>query len=176
MKSRKGMILLDALLALLLLSALAAGIFPLAGTWMAAVRQGTIRTKMEETGLFAMDFMVEKIRNNRRPMAAGGIRDSRYDYTAVTESGQDGTYRFFVDREKLKIELYNGLIQPVTGEYTGPEKLAFLPGKESLFRQEEAGPLRISFILHHQMSRTDREYETSVIPYADFYQKGKTYE
>lgn len=176
MKSRKGIILLEALLALLLLSTLAAGVFPLAGTWMAAFHKGTIRSRMEETGLFAMDFMVEKIRNNRRSAAESGVRGNRYDYTALTESGRDGTYRFFVDREKLKIELYNGLVQPVTGEQTGAEEIAFQPGRESLFRQEAEGPVRISFTLHHQMSRIDREYETSIIPYADFYQKGKVYE
>lgn len=172
---RKGMLLLDALMALFLLSALAVMMAPLAGEWFSAMERGRVGTKLSETGLFAMDFMVEKIRNNRKPMA-GVVKENRYDYQAVTDQGTDGTYRFFVDREKLKLQLYNDSIQPITGEYTGPEAYAFLPGKKSLFHQEGGGPVVISFTMHHQMKRMDRDFETSVIPYADFYGKGKVYE
>lgn len=172
---RKGMLLLDGLMALFLLSALAVMMAPLAGEWFSAMERGRVGTKLSETGLFAMDFMVEKIRNNRKTMA-GVVKGDRYDYQAVTGEGTDGTYRFFVDREKLKLQLYNDSIQPITGEYTGPEAYAFLPGKKSLFHQEGGGPVAISFTMHHQMKRLDRDFETSVIPYADFYEKGKVYE
>jgi hypothetical protein len=172
---RKGMLLLDGLMALFLLSALAVMMAPLAGEWFSAMERGRVGTKLSETGLFAMDFMVEKIRNNRKTMA-GVVKGNRYDYQAVTGEGIDDTYRFFVDREKLKLQLYNDTIQPVTGEYTGPEAYAFLPGKKSLFHQEGGGPVVISFTMHHQMKRLDRDFETSVIPYADFYGKGKVYE
>lgn len=172
---RKGMLLLDALMALFLLSVLAVMMAPLAGEWFSAMERGRVGTKLSETGLFAMDFMVEKIRNNRKPMA-DVVKENRYDYQAVTGEGTDGTYRFFVDREKLKLQLYNDTIQPVTGEYTGPEAYAFLPGEPSLFHQEGGGPVVISFTMHHQMKRLDRDFETSVIPYADFYGKGKVYE
>lgn len=172
---RKGMLLLDALMALFLLSALAVMMAPLAGEWFSAMERSRVGTKLSETGLFAMDFMVEKIRNNRKPMA-GVVEGNRYDYRAFTGEGIDDTYRFFVDREKLKLQLYNDTIQPVTGEYTGPEAYAFLPGKKSLFHQEGGGPVVISFTMHHQMKRMDRDFETSVIPYADFYEKGKVYE
>ena len=172
---RKGMLLLDALMALFLLSALAVMMAPLAGEWFSAMERSRVGTKLSETGLFAMDFMVEKIRNNRKPMA-GVVKENRYDYQAVTDQGTDGTYRFFVDQEKLKLQLYNDSIQPITGEYTGPEAYAFLPGKKSLFQQEGGGPVVISFTMHHQMKRMDRDFETSVIPYSDFYGKGKAYE
>lgn len=172
---RKGMLLLDALMALFLLSALAVMMAPLAGEWFSAMERSRVGTKLSETGLFAMDFMVEKIRNNRKPMA-GGVKGNQYDYQDVTGEGTDGTYSFFVDREKLKLQLYNDSIQPITGEYTGPEAYAFLPGKKSLFHQEGGGPVVISFTIHHQMKRMDRDFETSVIPYADFYGKRKVYE
>lgn len=172
---RKGMLLLDGLMALFLLSVLAVMMAPLTGEWLTAMERGRVGTKLSETGLFAMDFMVEKIRNNRNPMA-GVVKENRYDYQAVTDKGTDGTYRFFVDREKLKLQLYNDTIQPITGEYTGPEAYAFLPGEPSLFHQEGGGPVVISFTMHHQMKRMDRDFETSVIPYADFYGKRKVYE
>ena len=172
---RKGVILLDGLMALFLISALAMMVLPLAGSWLSALERGRTGTKLSETGLFTMDFMVEKIRNNRKPMA-DVVKENRYDYQAVTDKGTDGTYRFFVDREKLKLQLYNDSIQPITGEYTGPEAYAFLPGKKSLFHQEGGGPVVISFTMHHQMMGMDRDFETSVIPYAEFYKKGEVYE
>lgn len=178
---RKGVILLDGLMALFLISALAMMVLPLAGAWFSALERGRTGTKLSETGLFAMDFMVEKIRNNRHS-AAGGVRGNSYDYRDFTARGTEetyrfeGIYRFFVDREKLKLQLYNDNIQPLTGEYTGPEAYAFLPGRPSLFRQAEGGPVTISFTMHHQMMGMDRDFETSVIPYADFYKKGEVYE
>ena len=172
---RKGVILLVGLMALFLISALAMMVLPLAGSWLSALERGRTGTKLSETGLFAMDFMVEKIRNNRHS-AAGGVRGNSYDYRDFTARGTEGTYRFFVDREKLKLQLYNDNIQPLTGEYTGPEAYAFLPGRPSLFRQAEGGPVTISFTMHHQMMGMDRDFETSVIPYADFYKKGEAYE
>lgn len=172
---RKGVILLDGLMALFLISALAVMVLPLAGSWLSALERGRTGTKLSETGLFAMDFMVEKIRNNRS-RAGDGVRGNRYDYQAFTAGGGEGTYSFFVDREKLKLQLYNDNIQPLTGEYTGPEVYAFLPGRPSLFRQAEGGPVTISFTMHHQMMGMDRDFETSVIPYADFYKKGEVYE
>ena len=172
---RKGVILLDGLMALFLISALAMMVLPLAGSWLSALERGRTGTKLSETGLFAMDFMVEKIRNNRS-RAGDGVRGNRYDYQAFTAGGGEGSYSFFVDREKLKLQLYNDNIQPLTGEYTGPEAYAFLPGRPSLFRQAEGGPVTISFTMHHQMMGMDRDFETSVIPYADFYKKGEVYE
>lgn len=172
---RKGVILLDGLMALFLISALAMMVLPLAGSWLSALERGRIGTKLSETGLFAMDFMVEKIRNNRS-RAGDGVRGNRYDYQAFTAGGGKGTYRFFVDREKLKLQLPNDSTQPLTGEYTGLEAYAFLPGQPSLFRQVEGGPVTISFTMHHQMMGMDRDFETSVIPYADFYKKGEVYE
>lgn len=172
---RKGVILLDGLMALFLISALAMMVLPLAGSWLSALERGRTGTKLSETGLFAMDFMVEKIRNNRS-RAGDGVRGNSYDYRDFTARGTEGTYRFFVDREKLKLRLYNDNIQPLTGEYTGPEAYAFLPGRPSLFRQVEGGPVIISFTMHHQMMGMDRDFETSVIPYADFYKKREVYE
>ncbi|WP_273097127.1 hypothetical protein [Dialister succinatiphilus] len=172
---REGVILLDGLMALFLISALAMMVLPLAGSWLSALERGRTGTKLSETGLFAMDFMVEKIRNNRI-RAEGVVRGNRYDYGALTDGGGKGTYSFFVDREKLKLQLPKGSIQPLTGEYTGPEAYAFLPGRPSLFRQAEGGPVTISFTMHHQMMGMDRDFETSVIPYADFYKKREVYE
>lgn len=72
---RKGVILLDGLMALFLISALAMMVLPLAGSWLSALERGRTGTKLSETGLFTMDFMVEKsgITAIALPVVSGGI-------------------------------------------------------------------------------------------------------
>lgn len=48
---RKGVILLDGLMALFLISALAMMVLPLAGSWLSALERGRTGTKLSETGL-----------------------------------------------------------------------------------------------------------------------------
>lgn len=175
MKKRKGFLFLEALAALLLMSALAAALFPLAGQASSTLVTGEIRGRMGETGLFALDLMVEKIRNNRRPMPSSGVRGSSYGWYGLNEYGREAPYIFYEDGEKLKIQLYNDMVQPITGG--GLEEADFESREGSpLFRQEAGGPVHISFRLHRQLDRMQVDYETSVIPYADFYRKGKVYE
>ena len=178
MKKRKGLFLLEALLALLILASLAAALFPLAGHVAEAEMLASVRGKLGSQGLFAMDFMVEKIRNNRRIMASGGVHGNRYDYRAMTENGTLGTYQFFEDQDKLKILLYNGVVQPVTGDRGGHvEEYVFRhPEGGRLFEQTDGGPVTISFTLARPIGRESVDFETAVIPYADFYGKGKNYE
>lgn len=178
MKRRKGLFLLEALLALLILASLAAALFPLAGQVAQAEILSSVRGKLGNQGLFAMDFMVEKIRNNRRTMAKGGVHGNRYDYLAPTAQGTMGTYRLFEDQEKLKIQLYNDVVQPITGDRGGSvEEYVFrhLEGGH-LFEQSDGGPVTISFTLARPIGREFVDFETAVIPYADFYGKGEIYE
>lgn len=178
MKKRKGLFLLEALLALLILASLAAALFPLAGQAAKAEILASVRGKLGNQGLFAMDFMVEKIRNNRRSMVHGGVHGNRYDYRAPTGQGTIGTYRLFEDQEKLKVQLYNDVIQPITGDRGGSvEEYVFRhPEGGHLFEQADNGPVTISFTLARPIGRESLDFETAVIPYADFYGKGKIYE
>ena len=115
MKKRKGFLLLEALTALLLLSALAISVFPLAGRMAGASFLGSLRAEMGETGLFAMDFMTEKIRNSMNP-SASPVSGDRFTYYAKNACGDPAPYELMLNQEKIKVELYNGLVQPVTGE------------------------------------------------------------
>ena len=72
MKKRKGLFLLEALLALLILASLAAALFPLAGQAAKAEILASVRGKLGNQGLFAMDFMVEK--NQEQPAVHGPWR------------------------------------------------------------------------------------------------------
>lgn len=171
---RKGFLLLEALIALLLIAAAASAVFPVAGNIGRAILSGRLFGDMGETALFAMDFMTEKIRNDLTPSEKPVIQGNRFDYHDWNEYNQQSRYTLYLEDEKLKVELYNGVRQPVTGGERGDESIAFQAGSP-LFYQEGGGPLHIHFILHHRKEK-EREYETSILSYADFYRKGKVYE
>ena len=173
---RKGFLLLEALAGLLLISALAASVFPLAGRVANLLALDEIRGKMGETGLFAMDFMTEKIRNTKNT-AVQPLGSSSYTYYAKNERGAISPYRFSLNQEKLKLTLYNGLVEPVTGEKSGSgEEIPLAEGEKGLFRRQALGPLHVSFTLGQAKEGQQRDFETSILPYADFYEKGKIYE
>jgi len=176
MKKRKGFLLLEALTALLLLSALAISVFPLAGRMAGASFLGSLRAEMGETGLFAMDFMTEKIRNSMNP-SASPVSGDRFTYYAKNACGRPAPYELMLNQEKIKVELYNGLVQPVTGEKSGSgERIPLSAGEEGLFRRQPGRPVHISFILSQKDGEESIVYETSILPYADFYRKGQAYE
>lgn len=175
MKKRKGFLLLEALTALLLLSALAISVFPLAGRMAGASFLGSLRAEMGETGLFAMDFMTEKIRNSMNP-SVSPVSGDRFTYY-VKKGNRLVPYELMLNQEKIKVELYNGLVQPVTGEKSGSgERIPLSAGEEGLFRRQPGRPVHISFILSQKDGEESIVYETSILPYADFYRKGQAYE
>lgn len=123
---RKGFIFMEVLLALLLLSALAAAVFPILGQTAGAMAFMDRRRRAVNEAVFAADFMIEKIRNNLRESAAqmsGNVY--RYEAYIWVKDGKGkkkkvrAPYSFFVEGEKLKVRLHNGMSEPVTGENTG---------------------------------------------------------
>lgn len=173
---RKGFLLLEALAALFLISALAVSVFPLAGRMAGLLLLDETRGQMGETGLFAMDFMTEKIRNTKKTDTLPSGTSSFTCY-AKNEYGAVSPYRFSLHQEKLKVVLYNGLVEPVTGEQSGDsEKIPMTEGERGLFRRQGNGPLHLSFTLTEKNQGQERDFETSILPYADFYEKGKIYE
>ena len=61
---RKGIILLETVLYILLLSLLAAAVLPFVGQTARLISLFQIRGRMTEQSLFAVDFMTEKLRNH----------------------------------------------------------------------------------------------------------------
>lgn len=171
---RKGFLLLEALMALLLISGLAISVFPLAGRLSGALILGGFKGRMGETGLFAMDFMTEKVRNTEK----SSISPVNERFTYSVRNGEDVlSYWLYLDRQKLKVLLYNGHVEPITGEETGStEEIPVIAGKDGLFRRQGKGPLHMSFSLLRPVEGIRSDFETSILPYADFYEKGKVYE
>ena len=165
---RKGFILMEVLLALLLLSAQAAGAMAFMDRRRRAVNEA----------VFAADFMIEKIRNNLRGSAAqmsGNVY--RYEAYIWVKDGKNkkkkvrAPYSFFVEGEKLKVRLHNGMSEPVTGENTGStEMTAFLPPEEgSVFQVQPKGLVNVSFRMESRNPKEVYAVKTAILPYRDFY-------
>ncbi len=173
MKKRRGYFLVDGLVGLVILAGLAAALFPFAASALQACERLTHRGRLYSEGMYAMDFMVERTRND---LAAGSgeISADAFSFKAYNQSGVSSTYKFYVDAEKLKLLLYTGTSEPVTGAVSGKETYAFREiDSAPVFRKSGAAPLEIGFQMHHQMSGEDADFRTRIVSYTDFYRKGE---
>lgn len=136
------------------------------------------RGRAVNEAVFAADFMIEKIRNNLRASAAqmsGNVY--RYEAYIWVKDGKNkkkkvrAPYSFFVEGEKLKVRLHNGMSEPVTGENTGStEMTAFLPPEEgSVFQVQPKGLVNVSFRMESRSPKEVYAVKTAILPYRDFY-------
>lgn len=174
---RRGYILLEALIALFLIASLSAVLYPFAAEAVRAVDLMAKRSRIAGEGLYAMDFMTEQLRNALKRETASSISGDTYSYEAYNQSGEEKTYRFFLDQEKLKLDVYGRTTEPVTGRTTsGKEEYALTCEEGPLFVKNGEGSLAISFSILHRPSGEMMDFRTSLLSYADFYRKGQRYE
>ena len=142
---RRGYILLEALIALFLIASLSAALYPFAAEAVRAVDLMAKRSRIAGEGLYAMDFMTEQLRNALKRETASSISGDTYSYEAYNQSGEEKTYRFFLDQEKLKLDVYGMTTEPVTGTTSGKEEYALTCEEGPLFVKNGEGSLAISF-------------------------------
>ncbi len=176
MKRRKGLFLLDAMLGLLILSSLSIALYPLLGQAVYLADWAAKRGRMIGEGLYVMDEMTEHLRNDLKVSqvkAGESYRGNRYTYYAYNQKDKVSPYTFYVDKEKLYLNLYGETNAPLTGESSGKvESFAFqAPAEGTVFERTGIGPIHISFQFSHQMSGEKLFCETSILPYADYYEK-----
>lgn len=174
MKTRKGYFLLDGLLGLLILSLLSAALFPFAAAALSCMERLTHRTRLYSEGAYAMDFMMERLRNDLNAGSTKSISSDTYAFKAYNQSGIASTYKFYVENEKLKLLLYSGSSEPVTGVTSGKEAYALRRIDDApVFAREGRAPLETGFEMHHQLSGENADFFSAILPYADFYKKGE---
>lgn len=173
---RRGYILLEALIALFLIASLSAVLYPFAAEAVRAVDLMAKRSRIAGEGLYAMDFMTEQLRNTLKSGTDVSISGNAYSYEAYNQSGEAKTYRFFLDQEKLKLDVYGMTTEPVTGTTSGKEEYALTCEEGPLFAKKAEGALAISFSMVHRPSGETMDFRTSLLSYADFYRKGQRYE
>ena len=101
----------------------------------------------------------------------------RYEAYIWVKDGKDkkkkvrALYSFFVEGEKLKVRLYNGMSEPVTGENTGSaEMTAFCPPEEgSVFQIQPKGLVNVSFRMESRNPKEVYAVKTAILPYRDLY-------
>ena len=124
---RRGIILFELLLYILLMSVAAAVLLPAVGRMMRTLDILHNSVEMTEQAVFSMDFMTEKIRNTLG-RTENSRRGNTFEYRAYNEYKKNAPYRFMIKDEKLKVVLYNGKSQPVTGKTSErKEEIAFKP-------------------------------------------------
>ena len=173
---RRGYILLEALIALFLIASLSAVLYPFAAEAVRAVDLMAKRSRIAGEGLYAMDFMTEQLRNALKRGTDVSISGNAYSYEAYNQSGDARTYRFFLDQEKLKLDVYGVTTEPVTGTTSGKEEYALTCEEGPLFAKNGKGALAISFSMVHRPSGETMDFRTSLLSYAVFYRKGQRYE
>lgn len=173
---RRGYILLEALIALFLIASLSAALYPFAAEAVRAVDLMAKRSRIAGEGLYAMDFMTEQLRNALKRETASSISGDTYSYYAYNQSGEEKTYRFFLDQEKLKLDVYGATKEPVTGATSGKEEYALTCEEGPLFIKHGESALAMSFSIVHRSSGETMHFQTSLLSYADFYRKGQRYE
>lgn len=173
---RRGYILLEALIALFLIASLSAALYPFAAEAVRTVDLMAKRSRIAGEGLYAVDFMTEQLRNALKRETASSISGDTYSYYAYNQSGEEKKYRFFLDQEKLKLDVYGMTTEPVTGMTSGKEEYALTCEEGPLFVKNGEGALAISFSILHRPSGEMMDFRTRLLSYADFYRKGQRYE
>lgn len=171
MKKRKGWVLLECMLALFLISLAAMAAFPLSGHIARGLSRTAVKGQMTESAFFAGEFITEKIRNNGKQKAdALPYTGGRYTYYEINTHGVMAPYRFYTEKDKLKIYLYNGSSQPVTGNTNDEkEKIIFEAGEDGMFHVKPRGLVQVSFRMKEANGTDTYDLKTAILPHADFY-------
>lgn len=183
MKKRKGLLLLDALLGLLVLLSLAVALYPLLGQAAYLADWANKRGRMVGESLYVMDEITEHLRNdlNTSPVRDHEVyQQDRYSYDVEVYVEKDKkveplSYTLYIEKEKLYLNVHGATAAPLTGETSDKvEAFAFhAPQDKTLFQKEGIGPVHVSFYFSHQMSGERLACETSILPYSDYYKKGQ---
>lgn len=178
MKKRKGLLLLDALLGLLILSSVAVALYPLLGQAAYLADWANKRGRMVGESLYVMDEITEHLRNDLKTSRVSShevYQQDRYTYYAYDKKNRVSPYTLYIDKEKLYLDIYGETVAPLTGETSDKvEAFAFhAPRDKTLFQKEGTGPVHVSFYFSHQMSGERLACETSILSYSDYYKKGQ---
>ena len=170
---RRGFLLIEAVLAIFILAMVAAAVFPFAGQLSRTTDFLVRRSRASGEALFAADFMTEKLRNNLSSGAAAEESDAK-GYDAYNESNVRSTYEFYVAGEKMRLRLYNGRTQPLTGNTNSAAEdiECRATAGEKIFKTYSGGLTKISFEMEHHATGDVYRCETAVMGYTDYFKVG----
>lgn len=171
MKKRKGWLLLEALVSLSLLAVMAGAAFPAVTQIVKNLVFLEQRLYLQEDGLFAADYMTDKIRwTLERTEGTEQKTGTTYPIVAYNEDGDPADYFFMAEDKKWKLRLYTGIKQPLTGDNDKEPAYAVEEGERPYFTVEPGGLVRISYQMKAKSSKLMRGVDTAVLPLYDYFE------
>ena len=173
MIQRKGLIAFEWLVSLGIISIFIVAMTPFITTTMQAAYHLSRRIEDTSGSLFAVDFMVEKIRNTLYSKKSYEEKYSNtFNYYEQLRTGENKKYTFLYHYGKVDVKLYNGRTQPLIGGVGGIESPTFVEST-SFFHTYPNGLVEISAIFGDKEGTFKRDVHTAIFPYVEYYKKGK---
>ena len=174
---RRGFLMIEALLALGIMTLVCAGVFPLLGKTAHIAADLSHRIRCRDDGAFGAEYVTEAVRFARARSTNTEITESD-SYSFKRKSSKYGiqTYGFSAANGVLRFRVYEGGAQPLVGESESTKAYTVGVGeKNSYFTAYSGGLLRVSFRVNHTDGETFSA-ETAVLPLCDFLKMGEYFE
>lgn len=172
---RKGFILWEALMGLLLISCVVAATLPLVHGGIAYVDRKSRDHLQEDVVMEVWSSVTERLRNSLTDDRSE-VSGNRVNFTWYDQNGNERSFAFLVSDRKLKLLLYTGMTESITGEEADGFAGYYLYPKDRFFTRNHLGLVTISYKVVRGNNDWTVEAETSILPYATYYQKGAIYE
>lgn len=175
---RRGFLMTEALLALGILSLVAAGAFPLIGRVGDVVTTVQRQLRCMEDAIFSAQYVTEAVRFAlARTTATGTTTGNSYSFKRESDNYGIQTFGFSVSGSILRFNVYRAGAQPLTGDTENdPEYIVRHGEKTSYFTTHPGGLLEISYHVHRQETGETFDVETAVLPIYDFLLVGDYFE
>ncbi len=178
LKSRRGVLLLEAVISLMLLAAMAGAAFPLISHVSRILTDVMTSLRLAEDGLFAAEYMTSRIRGSiSRSPRDGGWQGARYAYYDYNQYDLKKKYTFAVEDRVWYLILYDGLgKQPITGGHSQSPTYEVGMGAEPYFTVEPGGLVHVGYQMQQKTGGAQFEVKTAVLPLYDYFLQGEAYE
>lgn len=180
---RRGFLLLEMLLGLLISAMLAAAAMPAVGAAAEYAARLTGRMRAQEDAFFAADYMTDRIRYclDRTEPAEAPMETYIYAYEDYDEDGRIQTYWFIAGDGRWKNRLYNGRSHPLTGDQDSLPEYALSQAEEGgrlvpYVTVYPHGLVRMAYKIGRNRPAAAYTAVTSVLPLRDYFLVGEVYE
>lgn len=177
-RARRGILMLEAVIALTLLSMMAGALFPMISHVSRVLSDVAVKLHLQEEAVFSANFMTDRIRRSleRSSPTLSGPGDTYYYYD-YDQNGTSKEFGFAKERNAWYLLLYDHKgKQPITGDAGSGAAYRVEKGTQSYFIGHKGGLVELSYQMKHEPSQAYFPVETAVLPLCDYFQQGEFYE
>lgn len=177
-KSKRGVLLLEVVISLMLLAAVSGAALPLLSHSARILSDIMTGLRLTEDGLFAAEYMTSRIRQSiTRSSREQAWQENRYAYYDYNQYGVKKKYIFSVEDQAWYLILYDGLgRQPITGGHSQMPVSLVEMGGEPYFSVEPGGLVHVSYQMKAKPGEERFALKTAVLPLYDYFLQGEAYE